>query len=324
MGQIGSYSNMSYNPNSVGGKSALSGSSSGAISFFASATTTSYSLTWPSAQAASSGYVLTNDGAGNLSWGPGAGAGAVSSLNSLTGSLSILAGSGITVTPSGSNITIAATGGGGGVSSVGLSLPSIFSITNSPVTTSGTLTGSLNTQVANTVFAGPSSGSDAIPTFRVLAASDIPSLSSVYLSLSGGTISGTISASNLSGTNTGDQTNISGNAATVTTNANLTGVVTSVGNVTSIANGSITNAMLATPGSYVVNLFTLSPTDITNKFVTLTSAPDTASDTILTVIGGPMQSYGADFTVTGSQLGWSGLFLDGVLTAGDMLVVQFN
>ncbi len=41
--------------------------------------------------------------------------------------------------------------------------------------------------------------------------------------------------------------NISGNAATVNTNANLTGVVTSVGNATSIPNGSITSAMLAVP-----------------------------------------------------------------------------
>ncbi len=36
-----------------------------------------------------------------------------------------------------------------------------------------------------------------------------------------------------------------GNALTVTTNANLTGVVTSTGNATAIANGAITNAMLA-------------------------------------------------------------------------------
>lgn len=47
---------------------------------------------------------------------------------------------------------------------------------------------------------------------------------------------------NTSGTNTGDQTNISGNAATVTTNANLTGHVTSVGNATSL--GSFTTAQL--------------------------------------------------------------------------------
>ncbi|MES2394509.1 MAG: hypothetical protein V4549_00815 [Bacteroidota bacterium] len=39
--------------------------------------------------------------------------------------------------------------------------------------------------------------------------------------------------------------NTSGNAATVTTNANLTGPVTSTGNATAIANGAISNAMLA-------------------------------------------------------------------------------
>ena len=57
---------------------------------------------------------------------------------------------------------------------------------------------------------------------------------------------------NTSGTNTGDQTNITGNASTVTTNANLTGVVTSIGNTTSIANSAITNAMLF--NSSVANL----------------------------------------------------------------------
>lgn len=48
--------------------------------------------------------------------------------------------------------------------------------------------------------------------------------------------------------------NTTGNAATVTTNANLTGVVTSVGNATSIAAGAITASMLAnttvSAGSY--------------------------------------------------------------------------
>lgn len=45
--------------------------------------------------------------------GGGTGAG-VTSLNSLTGSLTLVAGSNITITPSGSNITISSTGGGGG------------------------------------------------------------------------------------------------------------------------------------------------------------------------------------------------------------------
>lgn len=45
----------------------------------------------------------------------------------------------------------------------------------------------------------------------------------------------TLSGGTHSGTNTGDQVNITGNAATVTTNANLTGPITSVGNATSVA-----------------------------------------------------------------------------------------
>lgn len=83
-------------------------------------------------------------------------------------------------------------GGDGTVTSVGLALPNIFTVTNSPVTSSGTLTGTLATQTANTVFAGPTSGGAATPGFRALAASDIPSLSSTYLPLAGGTMAGVL------------------------------------------------------------------------------------------------------------------------------------
>ncbi len=44
----------------------------------------------------------------------------------------------------------------------------------SPITTSGTLALTLATETANTVFAGPSSGSAATPTFRALVAADLP------------------------------------------------------------------------------------------------------------------------------------------------------
>lgn len=67
------------------------------------------------------------------------------------------------------------TGGGGSVTSVGLSAPSIFTVSGSPVTTSGTLGFSLNNQNPNIVFAGPSSGSPAAPTFRSLVKADLPS-----------------------------------------------------------------------------------------------------------------------------------------------------
>lgn len=75
---------------------------------------------------------------------------------------------------------------------------------------------------------------------------------------------------------------------------------------------------------YNVQPFTLTPTDISNKFVTLPTAPTTDNLTQLTVIGGPLQDYGVAFTVTGTQVGWAGLFLDGVLGSGDKLVIIYN
>ncbi len=64
--------------------------------------------------------------------------------------------------------------GTGTVTSIGLSLPSIFTVVGSPVTAAGTLTGTLNTQSANLVFAGPSSGAAAAPAFRALVGADLP------------------------------------------------------------------------------------------------------------------------------------------------------
>jgi hypothetical protein len=77
-----------------------------------------------------------------------------------------------------------------GVTSVALSAPNIFSVSGSPVTSSGTLGLSLASQAANYVWAGPTTGSAAAPTFRALVANDIPALS--YLASSGGTVSGNV------------------------------------------------------------------------------------------------------------------------------------
>ncbi|MFN7019897.1 MAG: hypothetical protein ACK4WH_01040 [Phycisphaerales bacterium] len=65
-------------------------------------------------------------------------------------------------------------GGSGTVTSVALALPSFIAVSGSPVTTSGTLTGTLATQTANTVFAGPPSGGAAAPTFRSAVNADMP------------------------------------------------------------------------------------------------------------------------------------------------------
>lgn len=77
----------------------------------------------------------------------------------------------------------------GTVTSVAIALPTtVFDISGSPVTTSGTLTGSLKTQSPALVFASPASGVAAAPTFRALAASDIPQITAAKISdLSAGT-----------------------------------------------------------------------------------------------------------------------------------------
>ncbi len=84
----------------------------------------------------------------------------------------ITVGTGLTL--SAGNLT--ATGTGGTVTSVALSLPSFITVSGSPVTTTGTLTGTLATQVTKTFFAGPTSGADAAPTFRIIAVADVPTL----------------------------------------------------------------------------------------------------------------------------------------------------
>lgn len=74
---------------------------------------------------------------------------------------------------------------------------------------------------------------------------------------------------------------------------------------------------------FKVDKFTLSGTDISNKFVTLSLSPATPSATILLVSDAPNMFYGADFTVTGNQLGWNGLALDGILASSDTLTVIY-
>jgi hypothetical protein len=65
-------------------------------------------------------------------------------------------------------------GPAGTVTSVALDLPSsVFSVSGSPVTGSGTLTGAFQAQAAGSVLAGPVSGAAAAPTFRALSAGEV-------------------------------------------------------------------------------------------------------------------------------------------------------
>lgn len=75
---------------------------------------------------------------------------------------------------SGAGTWIAA--GAGTVTSVDLAMPAEFSVSGNPVTTSGTLSVAKANQNANLVYASPSSGAAAAPSFRSLVYADIPNL----------------------------------------------------------------------------------------------------------------------------------------------------
>jgi hypothetical protein len=87
--------------------------------------------------------------------------------------------------------------GTGTVTSVGLTAPTMFSVSGQPITSSGTIALSLANQSANTFLAGPSAGSSP-PTFRTISSTDVPtlnqntsgtaaSLSSILIGTLGGT-----------------------------------------------------------------------------------------------------------------------------------------
>lgn len=85
---------------------------------------------------------------------------------------------------------------------------------------------------------------------------------------------------------------------------------------------------VASPTSYTAShnyaqYFTLTPADIANKFVTLSTMPAAPTQAQMTILGGVLQVYGTDYTISGNTLSWNGTDLDGFLTSGDELYVFY-
>lgn len=157
-------------------------------------------------------------------------------------------------------------GGGGGVSSVGLSSPGvIYSVSGSPVTSSGTLALNLISQSANQVLAGPTSGAAANPTFRSLVAADVPNLP----------------ASNITG--------LAPSATTDTTNA------------TNITSGSLSLGLVAQGGAASGNVLTWSGSAWAPATAVSSVALGTVSDPIYTVSGSPVTTSGTLTLTANSQ-----------------------
>jgi len=157
---------------------------------------------------------------------------------------------------------VALGGGSGTVTSVAASVPTFLSVSGSPITSSGTLAVTLSgtaLPVANGgtgVTTSTGSGNTVLSNSPVLTTPNIGSAT--------GSISGNAATVTTNANLTGGVTSV-GNAATVVTNANLTGHITSVGNAAVL--GSFTSAQLGSALSDEtgtgVNVFATSPTLVT-------------------------------------------------------------
>lgn len=156
------------------------------------------------------------------------------------------------------------------VGSITLNTPSsIFANPLSFSVSTGTATGtlSLNTQTANTIFAGPASGVAATPTFRTLVASDIPSLAASYIQ-------------NQTIQQVSSNFNISGNG-TIGTNLNVTGTSTLTGLVTSKAGHTNVGAFTTSGGITSINASSNFATNINTGSSTGTVTIGNTSNNIL-------------------------------------------
>jgi len=220
----------------------------------------------------------------------------------------VVIGSGISF----SGGTLSATGTGGTVTSVSGTAPVVSSGGTAPVISLAANYGDTQnpyaSKTANFVLAAPNGGAGN-PTFRAIVAADIPTLNQ---NTTGNAATATnVSYTGLTGTVPTWNQNTTGNAATatnastVTTNANLTGAVTSVGNAASL--GSFTSAQLATAltdetGSGA-NVFATSPILVTPALGTpssgvVTNLTGTASININGTVGATVRAAGSFTTLS--------------------------
>lgn len=143
---------------------------------------------------------------------------------------------------------------GGTVVSVGLSLPSEFTVTGSPVTYSGTFNGAWAVQAANLVLAAPN-GTSGTPSFRALVNGDIPA------ALSGKTIT----SSTVDGSIIGGSTPAAGTFTTATaTDVNATTVDSTNLEVTNLKakDGAAAGSIADITGVVTLNSAVLTTADI--------------------------------------------------------------
>ena len=134
---------------------------------------------------------------------------------------------------------------GGTVTSVGLSLPSIFSVANSPVTASGSFTVTLTNQNKNLFLASDSTTDGVAPSLRKIVKADLPN-TTVYTDADFSMTAGKKITAGTSGGASSAGINIPSGAAP---NTKTSGDIWNESNNLKFYDGSITNTLAYVPGA---------------------------------------------------------------------------
>jgi hypothetical protein len=208
---------------------------------------------------------------------PGSGASSgVTSLNGLTGGLTLAAGTGISITPSGSTLTIANTEAGGSVTSVSVATANGFAGTVATPTTTPVIT--LETTVTGILFGNGTSVAAAIASNFPILNQNTTGTAANITATSNSTLT-TLSALSLPGSQvTG---NISGDAANITATSNSTLVTLSA---LSLPYSQITGAPAAIT-ALTGDVTAAGPGSVPATLATVNASPGTFTNATVTVNG---------------------------------------
>jgi len=93
------------------------------------------------------------------------------------------------------------------------------------------------------------------------------------------------------------------------------------------ANKAYVDSKVASVNSRKTYNYTLTATDITNKYIDLPDTPVTASAVVANIAGAPVSYYGDDYQMDGTtqnRLTWDSLGWDGIVEAGDKVQVVYD
>lgn len=89
-----------------------------------------------------------------------------------------------------------------------------------------------------------------------------------------------------------------------------------------LSNGSPASPIVSV-GTNNVLYYEIQPADVTAKAFTLPSTPAEQTKLLVDFLGVGSLEFGVDFNVTGSDIEWNGLTLDGFIASSDILRIQY-